>query len=126
MTSPARLMDGCELKILAMMKRRGEVINLTSGAFSIRALLNKATADVFAALAIVNTISWNWEVCAATHQGDVLILIGHEEKSPIVQDHAVHMLQRTGRKQTPFFLCVVFFEGASCVLPQSDEFRMIL
>lgn len=27
-----------------------------------------------------------------THQRDVLILIGHEKKSPIIQDHTVYML----------------------------------
>lgn len=41
-------------------------------------------------------ISWTGRLLA-THQGDVLILIGHEEKSPVVQDHTVHMLQRAGR-----------------------------
>lgn len=27
-----------------------------------------------------------------TYQGDILILIGHEKKSPIIQDHTVDIL----------------------------------
>lgn len=42
-----------------------------------------------------DTISWTGRL-RATHQGDVLILIGHEKESPIVQDHTVHMLQGDG------------------------------
>lgn len=33
------------------------------------------------------------------HQGDVLILIGHEKESAVVQNHAIHMLQDERDKQ---------------------------
>lgn len=46
------------------------------------------TTDVLASMV---TISWGkWLI--VTHQRDVLILIGHEKKSPIIQDHTVDML----------------------------------
>lgn len=42
-------------------------------------------------LASMVAISWGkWLI--VTHQRDVLILIGHEKKSPIIQDHTVYML----------------------------------
>lgn len=28
-----------------------------------------------------------------THKGNILILIGHEKKSSIIQDHTIYMLQ---------------------------------
>lgn len=37
-------------------------------------------------------IRWK-EKLLVTHQSDILILIGHKKKSPIVQDHTVYMLQ---------------------------------
>lgn len=90
-------MDGCELKILAMMKRRGEVINLTSDTFPIRTLL-KRRRQMFRHARSYDKLDWK---VTSTHQGDVLILIGHEEESPIVQDHTVHVLQ-AGRESRRF------------------------
>lgn len=103
-------MDGCELKILAMMKRCGEVVNLTSDTSSIRTILS-GRRQMFRHAQNYDMISRTGRLLA-THQGDVFILIGHEEKSPIVQDHTVHMLQRTARKQTPCFFC---FSKQHCV-----------
>lgn len=111
-------MDGCELKILAMMKRCGEAINLTSDTFSIRTLLDRRR-QMFRHAQNYDMISWTGRLLA-THQGDVLILIGHEEKSPVVQDHAVHVLQRTARKSI-FFVVVV---GVFCL--KVFKFRIIL
>lgn len=39
-----------------------------------------------------------------TYQGDILILIGHEKKSPIIQDHTVYMLY--GRKRTKYQISI--------------------
>ncbi len=44
-------------------------------------------------------IRWRkWSL--VTHQFDIFIVIGHEKKSPIIQNHTVYMLQ--GKKMNTF------------------------